>query len=496
MTTKTILVTAAFAIALAGTLASTEAGEAKLGVRPNIVFIYADDMNASEFKPRYMPRTRRLIAKRGTTFSNYVVSSPICCPSRASMLTGAYPHNTGVFVNRRGYSRLRRAGRNIGSWLQRVGYRTAWIGKFLQGYNAAVRSPTRPAIGFDDWAISLKPKYFGWKLYTDDRGIVRARSRRDYYTDAVTRRAVNYLDERLGARRPLFLVVNHLAPHRGKGGRGRCSGNAVPARQDFGRFGKARLPRRPSFNERNRSDKTVFVAKRGLGPPAVKRLRNRFRCRVESLRAMDRGVAQLVRAVTRAGELGRTVFVFTSDNGVLLGEHALHGKGIPYEEGIRMPLAIRAPQQLVGGRLRETNALTANVDLAPTLLQFAHASPCARGKCRTLDGRSLVPLLRGHAGEWPRDRAILIEGGEGGDICGFRGLRLASEVLLEDVGNVDGTCRLRGQPEYYDLTTDRFQLENLFVTDRFESGDRVRALQTRLERLQSCRGRSGPGGCE
>jgi N-acetylglucosamine-6-sulfatase len=486
------------AAALAGCALATAvlAGGAEASARPNIVFIYADDMNAAEFKPRYMPRTTRLIANRGTTFSNYVVASPICCPSRAAMLTGSYPHNNGVLMNNRGYSRLRAPASNLGSWLQRAGYRTAWIGKFLQGYGGAVANPSRPAPGFDDWAISLRAKYFNWKLFTDGRDVVRARSRSDYYTDALTRRATRILRSRLRSRRPVFMVVNHLAPHRGKGGRGRCSSAAAPARRDFGRFGGEALPPKPSLAERDRSDKTLFPAGRDLGAPAIRRLRDRFRCRIESLAAMDRGIARVGRAVARAGELGRTVFVFTSDNGVLLGEHGLDGKGIPYEEGIRMPLAIRAPQRFVGGRLAETDALAANIDLAPTLLQLAGAGPCVHGRCRTLDGRSLVPLLRGREGDWPRNRAILIEGGAGGDVCGYRGVRLETEVLLHDVAPTAGACRLSGRPEYYDLARDPFQLDNLVATEPLASTARVGALRTRLERLMSCAGRSGPRACE
>lgn len=462
--------------------------------RPNIVFIYSDDQNAADFRRRYMPRTMRLLGDGGTTFSNFVVAAPICCPSRVGMLTGDYPHNSGVYMNHDGFSSMHSKANNIGSWMQRAGYRTAWLGKFLQGYKRVIPDPTTPAPGFDDWQVTLRARYFGWKLYTEG-GVIKGGERpRDYYTDALTRRASRLVDKQLHKRRPLFMVLNELAPHKGDGGEGRCSSAAAPAPRDFGRFAHAPLPRPPSFNEADRSDKTAFVAPGDLGKRAIRQDRDRYRCRVESLAAMDRGIARIYRTVERAGQIDNTIFVFTSDNGLLLGQHALDGKDIPYEEGIRMPLAMRVPKRLLGrAPVGQVDDLTANIDLTPTLLQLAGASPCLRhSACRTLDGRSLVPLLRGKPGAWPSGRAIAIEGGMEGDICGFRGLRLDSSVLLQDVVPVDdGGCERNGTPEYYDLAADPFQLDNLLVTDPAAVEDRVGDLRARMDELQSCSGIEG-----
>jgi N-acetylglucosamine-6-sulfatase len=464
--------------------------------KPNIVFIYSDDQNAAELTPRFMPNTVRLLAGGGTRFTNFVVAAPICCPSRAGMMTGTYPHQNGVYMNHDGFGSLKAKANTIGSWMQRAGYRTAWLGKFLQGYGGVVPDPTQPAPGFDDWLVSLHARYFGWKLYSNFEGVLRGGDKpRDYYTEVLTNHAVRLFRERAKRKRPLFMVVNQLAPHKGKGGQGRCESAAVPAPRDYGRFGHLALPRPPSFNEADRSDKTAFPAPRPLGAPAIRADRDRYRCRAESLAALDRGVRRIYTAVRRAGELDNTVFVYTSDNGLLLGEHALDGKDIPYEEGIRMPLLMRVPGRLLAGpAVGEVDQLTANVDLAPTLLELAGARPCVRpGDCRTLDGRSLVPLLGGGASAWPADRAIPIEGGVEGDVCGFRGLRLATEVLLADVvPDGAGGCVRRFTPEYYDLEADPYQLDNLLVArPTAQVQARAAELEARMGALQRCAGIAG-----
>jgi arylsulfatase A-like enzyme len=472
--------------------------------RPNVILVIADDQDADSFSSRWMPRTRRLFADGGTVFTQAIAATPLCCPSRASLWTGNYPHNSGVFLNRDGYQHVRDPGQTLGVWMQRAGYRTAWIGKFLQGYNNEP-DPTRPAPGFDRWAVSTKPRYFRWKLFTPEEGKVRA-PEHAHYTDEVNRRAAAVIAEETAGARPLFLVVNQLAPHNGKGGRGRCSDTAaVPAPRDRGRAAEEPLPRPPSFNRAGQG-RAVFGAGSALGPAEVAKLRAHYRCRLESLAAVDRGMAGIERALRRAGELENTVLAYTSDNGMLLGEHALTGKGVPYEEGLRVPLAIRAPERLlVRPAVGEVPRLATNVDLTATLLDLAGASACrAAGDCRRLDGRSLVPLIEGRVGVWPADRAIPIEGGAGGGPCGYRGLRLEREVLLTGVTAGRGdACDRTGEVELYDLARDPHQLRDLGQRPTAAARERIDELGDRLERLENCsgiRGREDPppsaGFCE
>src|SRR5439155_24504628 len=138
-----------------------------------------------------------------------------------------------------------------------------------------------------------------------------------------------------------------------------------------------------------------------------------WRCALESLRAVDRGVHRITRALKRTGELSNTVLVFTSDNGFYYGEHRLRGgKGLPYDEGVRVPFLVRVPKPLRAGAPvgRTIHLPVAGVDVAPTLLRLAGAEPCRQsGNCRTLDGRSLLPLLRGAGSDWPKERGVLLK---------------------------------------------------------------------------------------
>ncbi len=158
--------------------------------KPNIVFIYSDDQNASDFKRRFMPLTYDRLVDGGTNFSNFVVAAPVCCPSRVGFMTGDYPHNSGVYMNHDGFPSMRAKDQNIGSWMQRAGYHTAWLGKFLQGYKRVIPDPNVPAPGWDSWQVSLRANYFGWELFTKHG--TQHGGPNDYYTDALTRRASRF----------------------------------------------------------------------------------------------------------------------------------------------------------------------------------------------------------------------------------------------------------------------------------------------------------------
>jgi N-acetylglucosamine-6-sulfatase len=219
-----------------------------------------------------------------------------------------------------------------------------------------------------------------------------------------------------------------------------------------------------------------------------------------------------VRAIARTDELRNTVFVFTGDNGYFLGEHRLRrGKGLPYEESIRQPLAVRIPDRYTAGRTPPpvVSDPTANIDLAPTLLELAGAEPCLPiGGCRTLDGRSLIPLLDGSGG-WPPNRGVLIEyespvkgsgrKGEAGS-CEYAAIRVTDEIYGEHTEVFEpelNRCVPTREVEHYDLDSDPYQLQNLFpplvVPPLVGEGlaQRQASLATRLNALRQCAGTTG-----
>ncbi len=235
-------------------------------------------------------------------------------------------------------------------------------------------------------------------------------------------------------------------------------------------------------------------------------LRRRYRCRLASLRSVDRGVSQLVQQFVDAGELRNTVFIYTSDNGYFSGEHRLRsGKGLAYEEAIRVPMAIRVPPDYLRDLpVPVVTALTANIDLAPTIADLAGAQPCdAAGNCRTIDGKSMLRLVSGST-RWPTDRAVVIE--QQNEIeglarrrdfgpCTYSGIRTPTLLYTATTSLLDsstGQCIAQSPPivEHYDLIADPFQLQNLYDPVAGPT-EQQSLLSARLIGARNCAGNAG-----
>jgi N-acetylglucosamine-6-sulfatase len=475
------------------------------GGRPNIVVVMTDDQTSESMSEAVMPRTRRLIASRGTEFENFIVSSPQCCPSRATFLTGQYGHNNGVLSNNDGYAALRHKANVLPAWLRRAGYRTAHVGKFLNGYGNAVNHEADVAPGWDRWYTLLEPfRYYDYSISDDGTRLRFGDGPEDYLSDVLTREATRVVHRWGDDRRPFFLSLDYFAPHaQGVGSDPPCTNSAIPASRDMGFFDGLELPMPPSFNEADVTDKPSFVRDLpSLSEERIADIARKHQCRHESLRAVDRGVARVVHALRRTDALRRTVVVFTTDNGFFAGEHRVPGgKVLPYEEAIRLPLLVRVPRAFRDGapRIPAADELVANVDLAPTILRLAGGAPCrAPGSCRTLDGRSLLPLARGE-GNWPADRAVVLEYSGGGSIelqgvgpCSFRGLRTPVSLYVRYTRERDPateSCVPADEREHYELQPDPYELANLYPAPPGSDAELVEeALIQRLAALRNCSG--------
>jgi N-acetylglucosamine-6-sulfatase len=508
MSWKLLVATAAvLALAGCGSSSPTTQDRTSEGVRgppsngPNIVFVMSDDQDAASFG-QAMPRTRRL-ARTGTTFTDFVVTTPSCCPSRATFITGEYGHNNGVLANVPGYPDLIQKENVLPAWLRWAGYRTAEFGKFMNGYeNFATAMGALRGPGWDDWEALLPPyAYFDYDLSINNVRRHFGARERDYVDRVLTQRAVRFIRANRSARRPFFVWLNlyapHAAPAEAEAHAGRCSGSAIPAPGDESRFKPDALPTPRSFGERDVSDKPFFVrARRPVDPRRAAKLNRSRACRLASVVDVDRSMARIHDALQRTGQLDNTVLVFTSDNGWLDGQHRLRGKAVPYEEAVRVPLVVWAPGKVLGGKSapKRVSQATANIDLAPTLLGMASATPCRNpDRCRVMDGRSLLPLLKGHADAWPRDRAILLESQEGDfGICRFQAVRTTRHLYAEHsrfAPGGGGECAPPGDRELYDLDADPAELRNLLPARPGSRAARVRAdLAARLDRLRDCRG--------
>jgi len=449
--------------------------------RPNLVVVMTDDMPVSMFETEGMPFTTEFFAD-GTVFKEGIAAAPLCCPSRAGFLTGRYSHNHGVVENTEGYATLEKANQTFPVALQDGGYRTGLIGKFLNGYEPVAGA--EPAPGFDSWfAIYGSADYFGFQV--SDQGELREES--GYSTEVFASKAIDFTKEAARDDVPFFLWLSLNAPHTVlEGSPPPCDGvNAQPPdAAAFERWANEPLPRPPSFDEPDVSDKPSLAA----GPSPLSRqdlatATQQWRCARASLAAADLEIERFVTALAEQNQLEDTVFVFLSDNGYYNGEHRLTGdKRLPLEPALGIPMAIRLGAELRQGSdpPASVDELVSQVDLAPTLLDFAGAEQC-KG-CAAIDGRSLRPLLEGRPG-WPSDRAIPFALAEGWT---YRALRTPGELYME-LDATRSTTFDSPVPELYDLNADPDQLEA--ITD--PADPRVGEMAERLELLSGCAGISG-----
>jgi arylsulfatase A-like enzyme len=448
---------------------SSQGARSATPVRPNVVVIMTDDQTVESV--RVMANVRRLLAEQGTTFANSFVSFSLCCPSRATFLTGQYNHNNGVMGNAApegGYYKL--DGTNtLPVWLQRAGYYTAHIGKYLNGYGTRNRTEVPP--GWSEWRGSVDPttyRFYGYSL--NEGGTLREYS--SYQTDTYTDKALDVIRRRAPEAQPFFLSVAYLAPHSGgprEPGDPRMA-TPAPAPRHRNRFASEPLPAPPSFNEADVSDKPVGIRNRRSIPPAqAAQIREMYQQRLESLLAVDEGIERIVAQLQAVGELDETLIVFTSDNGFFHGEHRVpNGKVLHYEPSSRVPLILRGPGVPRG---RTLSQLVANVDLAPTIVDAARATPGRR-----LDGRSLLPLLRDPGRSWGRD-LLLVRGGAAAQV--FQAIRTPRYKYVE-YGN--------GERELYDLAADPHELQSRHGDAGLAT---LRAqLAARLATLRRCAGAS------
>ena len=468
---------------------------------PNVILILTDDLDTRLLEEHlaHYPNLQELAAE-GTTFENAFVTDPLCCPSRATILRGQYAHNHRIVGNtwpRGGSRKFRELGLGesaIATWLQDEGYRTALVGKYMNGYYG-----TRVPVGWDDW-YAIAGNYESNKLNENGR-IVRYDPKRHHLDDVLAEKAVGYVRRTADDDAPFFMWLGTKAPH----------APADPAPRHEGAFPDARLPRPPSFDEADVSDKPDWISDNpSLNPEQIARAEDLYRKRLESMLAVDEMIGRLVDALRESGELENTYLLFTSDNGFHLGQHRLtSGKWTAYEEDIRVPLIVRGPGVPEG---RTLGHLVLNNDLAPTFADLGGAETPP-----FVDGRSLKPLL----GDDPPSmedwrQAFLVEAldesvdvpesvddGElipllTGDTQPPEDQRRASpldEAPLQNAGR-PGLQAVRtqdhlyveyetGESELYDLKQDPYQLDNTYEDAGLDSLWRFEGW---LEALRGCEG--------
>ena len=440
--------------------------------RPNILFILADDLDVESTS--HMPRLKSLITDQGVTFTDAFATYPICCPSRASILTGQYPHNHQILFNvppLGGFAKFRERGgeaSTIATWLQAGGYRTALYGKYLNGYPG--NTPQHVPPGWTVWHGTFdNENYFNYRV--NENGTVRTYGDRpqDYETDVHAGSIVRFLEEaETRDAEPWFIYFAPYAPHGDpRLGLGQ-EGPAVPAPRHRAAFATAIAPRTPGFNEADVSDKPPGVRQRALLTPGqIAVLDHLYRERLRSLLAIDEAIERFVQTLTRLGELANTYVIFTSDHGYHLGQHRyMTGKFQIYEEDIRVPAFVRGPG--VPAKARRGH-FALNIDWGPTFTELAGVTTPG-----TVDGRSLTPLLRRDAppaDAWRQDFLVEIYRPTGEEI---RALRTLTHTYAE---------YSTGARELYDVRVDPHQLANRHAG---ADADALARLAARLKELAAC----------
>ncbi len=432
-------------------------------VKPDLVLVLTDDLDLRT--TRRMPRLTAF-AESGVQFTQSFVVQSVCGPSRVSLLTGQYPHNHGATSNDRAFPMFRSSrgeDSTLATWLRSGGYRTALIGKYSNGYPLGA-PPNYIPPGWDQWFVhltaNLDERYYVYTL--NENGVLYdyGRSDLDYDTDVIGRKSTEVIRRHASTNgsEPLFLFLSVQAPHE--------PATYANRHRDLFAGQEGEVERVPSFNEGIVTDKPAWVQNT---PPLTsedeRRLDNFQQARLRTLVAVEELLESVV-AEMRASRPGRPFYVvFTSDNGLLLGEHRIsRRKGNPYEEAIRVPLFVVGP----GVTPRQSvDDFALNIDLAPTLLDLAGLPVPSQ-----VDGRSLVPFLRGQ-----------------------RPASWRTDFLVEDLqGDLTGTLRTpawsytewgSGELELYDMKADPWQMDSLH---RRAQPSVLDAFAKRLHALEACRG--------
>jgi arylsulfatase A-like enzyme len=524
--------------------------------RPSFVVIQTDDQTLDQLYAAFtpisgiteeaMPNTLAMIADRGATFSRYYTPYSLCAPSRASLLTGRYAHNSGVRGNvppnggNTGFEGRRANTRNLATWLQADGYRTIHVGKYLNGYgDSPYSNPTYVPPGWTDWNSVLHSDtehyYYGYEL--NNNGTVegpfgesgswetREYGERDdfgcptaplngkpcyYQTDVLSEIAANDVWA-TQPDQPFYLQIDYTAPH---GDFRRPAGPEPPTRY-YETFDGAPFPHNASegFNEGNVNDKPRFIrAAPLLSSTETHTYRVYYDKALASLRAVDDGVKRIIDTIGAMHRLRNTYIIFTSDNGFFYGEHRLTGgKFLAYEPSTHLPLLIRGPGIRPG---TTTGQLATTVDIAPTVLELAGLEPD-----KSIDGTSLYPFA--HDPELRTRRPLLFEsfvqtsdveeGGARPSSTRARAATVRARRSGPGRGGEDATATASivappknyegirlgpykyiewpdGEKELYDITKDPNELNNIVRDPNYFP---IRAfLHKELERLETCRART------
>ncbi len=415
------------------------------GSRPNIVLIVSDDQSIDAVGAA-MPFLRSKPGGHWVEFSNALDNTPLCCPSRATLLTGLYPHHHGV---EQSYGEPFDESATLATWLSAAGYRTGLAGKYLNDYPYGM--PPWVPEGWSDWFANMnRTQHYNYDMFDNGSVVHYGTAHADYQTDVIARRADTFIRSAQPSE-PFFLYATPIAPHE----------PLVPPQ----RYAQApvSITRPPNFNEADVSDKPGWVQALPLLTASQANVVDGNHAKsLRMVMAVDDLVRTVFTALEDKGILDDTVIVFMTDNGFEWGEHRHSGKSCAYESCVRTPLLIRYPW--APGHVEAR--LASSIDIAPTVAEIAGIVPSD-----PVDGTSLLPLVQGGASTWRSQ--ILLEYQAPSLTPRFWAVRSEQFKYVE---------LETGEKELYDLVNDPYEMQNqagqpAFATVQAALADDLAALK-------------------
>lgn len=446
--------------------------------KPNIVFVLTDDLSLDLL--RYMPAVEQM-QRQGVSFSNYFVADSLCCPSRSSIFTGEFPHDTGVFANtgkHGGFGAFYARGDEnytFNDALMRAGYNTAIMGKYLNGYLESAGGAPVPDTyvppGWTEWdGVGNGYPEYSYVMNTNGQVVQYGAAPQDYLTYVVAVKGIGFINQSVAAGKPFFLELSTFSPHR----------PYVPAPQDLNAFPGLTAPRPPNFDVLPSDPPRWLAGHAPLSAADVNTIDEAFRLRAQAVQSVDRLITAIRNQLAADGVAGNTYIVFSSDNGLHTGEYRLTpGKLTAFDTDIHVPLIVDGPGVPAG---KTTSNVAENIDLASTFTQIGGATLHA-------DGQSLLPLIKGkNPADW-RNAALVEHHGSdlggidpdfqqtsGGNPRTYEAMRTPNFLFVEYND---------GEREFYNLKTDPFELHNIASQlTPYEAS----LLHLELTKMQACHG--------
>lgn len=403
--------------------------------RPNFLIIITDDQRFDTMQ--YMPNTRQMIFDEGVTFSHGYITTPFCCPSRASILTGMYAHNHEVYVNE---DKLNY--KTVVEDMHENGYYTGLVGKYLNSWDGSERPEYDYWVSF--WGGTI-PSY-----YDPDLNINGNWSKHGGYITYLLKDYANeFLDQAASQRKPFLLIFSPNAPH----------APFTPAEEDKGLYQDLPPHRPENYNEADITDKPLSIANKPLlTEEDMVTIDNIRRRQILTLTSLDRSIKEVIDKLEATGEMDNTVIIFISDNGKHWGEHRMDSKSTAYEESVKVPFAIRYPP-LIPEPYTE-DRLVANIDIAPTLYELSETK-----MPDSVDGLSLLPLLKGTE-DWRT--CLLLEAWP--DRGYWAAIHTGQYIYIETEDDLS---------EFYDLSIDPFEMNNMIDAEEYQA--KIRELKEILQ---------------